>query len=78
MSRETLIGVPAVVQQVKDPVLPQLQLGFNSWPGNFHRPWAWPKKEALIIHNAHEHFKGSEESSSKQICLTLLTSISQS
>ena len=24
--------------QLKDPALPQLWLGFNPWPGNFHMP----------------------------------------
>ena len=42
-------GVPAVVQWVKNLVLPQLWyrlqlwLKFDPWPGNFHMPWAQPK-----------------------------------
>ena len=28
-----------LVQWVKHPALPQLQLGFSPWPGNFHVPW---------------------------------------
>jgi len=42
--------VSLVVQQVKDPALPQLwsrlqlRLGFDPWPGNFHMLWAWPKQ----------------------------------
>ena len=31
-----------MVQQVRDPALPQL--GFDPWPGNFHLLWVWPKK----------------------------------
>ena len=27
---------------LKEPVLPQLWLGFNSWPGNFHLLQVWP------------------------------------
>ena len=23
----------------------QLWLGFDPWPGNFHVPWVWPRKE---------------------------------
>ena len=34
---------------VKDPMLPwhrpQLPLGFDPWPGNFHMPWVQPKKK---------------------------------
>ena len=39
-----------MVQQVKDLVLSLQQLGsllwhkLDSWPRNFHMPWAWPKK----------------------------------
>ena len=42
-------GNSHVVQQVKDPALPQPwhrsqpQRGFDPWPGNFHMPWVWPK-----------------------------------
>ena len=45
------LGNSLVAQWVKDLVLPQLwhrlqlQHGFDSWPGNFHMPWAWPKNE---------------------------------
>ena len=31
--------VPAVAQWVQDPALPQLWLGFDPWPRNFHMPW---------------------------------------
>ena len=43
------LGISHVVQQVKDPALPQQwhqlqpQRGFNPQPGNFHMLWAWPK-----------------------------------
>ena len=46
-----IFGVTAVVQWVKAPVLPQLwcwsqlQLGFDSWPGNFHMPWVQQKRK---------------------------------
>ena len=39
------------MHQVKDPVLSLQWLGsllwcrFNPWPGNFHMPWAQPKKK---------------------------------
>lgn len=42
--------VPNVAQRVKDPALlqlwhrSQLQLGFHTWPRNFHMPCMWPKK----------------------------------
>ena len=41
-----------MVQQVKDPALSLLWLGFNPWPGNSHMPWSWPKNYfslALIL-----------------------------
>ena len=31
-------SIPSLVQWVKDPVLPQLWLGFSPWPRNFHMP----------------------------------------
>ena len=34
-----------VAQQVKDLALSLLWCRFDPWPGNFHMPWAWPKKE---------------------------------
>lgn len=36
-----------MVHRVKDPVLPQLQLqlGFDTWPRNFHILWVWPKNK---------------------------------
>ena len=45
------LGVPCVVQQVKDPVLLQLWcrlqlwLGSNPWPRNFSMPRVWLKKK---------------------------------
>ena len=42
--KKTHWGVPAVVQWVNDPTLPQMwcrsqmQLGFSPWLGNFHMP----------------------------------------
>ena len=30
---------------------PQLQIVLDLWPGNFHMPWLWPKKEKR---NRHE------------------------
>ena len=38
------LGVPAVAQQVKDPALPQLQLGFAPWLGNAHVPRVQPNE----------------------------------
>ena len=40
--------IPSPVQWVKDPMLPQLQLGwqlrlgFSSWPWDFHMSWVRP------------------------------------
>ena len=45
------LGVPAVVQWAKNPVLLQLWcqsqvwLGCNPWPGNFHMPQVWLEKK---------------------------------
>lgn len=41
-----------VAQRARDLVLLQwwcrlqLRLGFNAWPGNFHMPWTWTKKNS--------------------------------
>ena len=32
---------------IKDLVLSLLWLRFDPWPGNFHMPWAWPKKKVI-------------------------------
>ena len=43
-------GSSLAAQEVKDLAglqlwyRPQVQWGFNSWPGNFHMLWMWPKK----------------------------------
>ena len=43
--------VPGLLRQIKDLALlqqwrkPQMQLGFDPWPGNFHILWIWPKME---------------------------------
>ena len=43
-----------MVQQVRDPALSLQQLGlllwrgFDPWPGNFHMPWVWQKKESIF------------------------------
>ena len=45
------MGIPTVVQWVKDQVLPhvwhrlQLWLRFDPWPKNFHTPQVQPKEE---------------------------------
>ena len=31
----------ALISELKEPSLSQLQLRFNSWPGNFHMLWVW-------------------------------------
>ena len=47
-----------MAQQVKDQALLLLWLGsllwygFNPWPGNFHMPWAQPKKKKGIFDQA--------------------------
>ena len=46
----------SLVQQVKDLSLSLLWFrsllwhGFSPWPGNFHMPWVWPKKEEVLIY----------------------------
>lgn len=51
-------GVLAMVQWVKNPVLPScgvghnFQLRFHPWLGNFHKPWVWPKKGGKKKKNA--------------------------
>ena len=44
------VGVSSLAWQrgLKDPVLPQLQLGFNPWPRNFHRLQVQPFKKKKI------------------------------
>ena len=48
VAAETCVGSLARSSELKDPVLPQLQLksqlwvGFNPWPGNFCMTWVWP------------------------------------
>ena len=37
--------IPCPVQWVKDPALTQLQLRFNPWPRNVHRPQVRPLKK---------------------------------
>ena len=37
--------IPGLPQWVEDLVLPQLWLGFNPWPRNFHMLQMQPKKE---------------------------------
>ena len=32
------------MQWVEDPALSLPWCGFDTWPGNFHMPWAWPKQ----------------------------------
>ena len=38
VQKESVGFIPGLVQWVKALVLPQLWLGFDPWPGNFHRP----------------------------------------
>ena len=50
------LGVPTVVQRVKNLALPQLwcrlqlQLDFDPWPRNFHMSWAQLKKKKKNIY----------------------------
>ena len=37
-----------MAQQIKDPRLSLLWHRFNPIPGNFHMPWAWPKKKKKL------------------------------
>ena len=51
MSEAAWVQSPIQAQWVEDPILPQLWcglqqwLGFDPWPGNFHRPQVWPGEE---------------------------------
>ena len=36
--------IPGPVQWVKNPALPHLWLGLNTWPRNFHMQQVWLKK----------------------------------
>ena len=46
VTAEAQVQSPAWHSEFKDPALPQLQLEFNLWPGNFHMPWAGLKKKS--------------------------------
>ena len=37
-----------MVQWVMDLVLSLLWYSFDPWPGNFHMPWVWQKKNKLV------------------------------
>ena len=38
-------SIPGLASGLKDPVLPQLWLGFDTWPGNFPMPQVQPLKK---------------------------------
>ena len=48
---------PAQCSGLKDPALPELWLGFDPWPENFHMLWVWPqlkkkkKKKEILSHD---------------------------
>ena len=42
VTAEAWVRSLAQCSELKDPVLPQLQLGFFPWPGNFHMPQVQP------------------------------------
>ena len=48
---ESTASIPGLAQWIKDLAQlclwrrSQLWLRFDSWPGNFHMPWVWLKKE---------------------------------
>ena len=44
-------SIPGPLQWVKDPVLPQMWLGFDLWPRNFHLLQVLPKKQKQRINN---------------------------
>ena len=54
-----------MAQQVKDPALSLLGLGsllwcgFHPWPGNFHMPWAQPKRTKERKKNQYPNVHGS-------------------
>ena len=43
--RKATMGVPTVIQWVKDPALLQLWLRFDPWPRNFHILQVWLKNK---------------------------------
>ena len=48
---------PGPVQGLKDLALPQLRLGFNPWPRNFHKPWVQSLKKKIGEKTILESFK---------------------
>lgn len=51
-----MVRVPAVVHWGKNPAWPQLWLGFDLWPLNFHIPQVWQggrEGEMVIFRNEH-------------------------
>ena len=43
---------PYLAKWVKDLALPQLQFGFNPWPGSFYMLWVWHKpSEGRTLHD---------------------------
>ena len=68
-------GIPAVVQQVKDPALSLQWFGlllwhrFDPWLENFHMPRAWPKKKKREGGRPEKKkWKKSPVTSSKKVC----------
>ena len=70
--KKIIRGAPAVAQGVKEPGWPQLwrrlqlQLGFNPWPRNSHRPRMQPKNQTETItwrpaSSRHPHYGKSKE-----------------
>ena len=53
------VGSSLVAQGVKDPMLSRLWHRFDSWPGYFHMPWAWPEKK-----------KKKKKKGKKMLCFT--------
>ena len=45
VTEEVWVQSPAHLSGLKDPLLPQLWLRFNPWPGNFHMHQEWPFKK---------------------------------
>ena len=78
------LGVPWCRIKVKDLALSPQQLWlllwhrFHPWPGNFHMPWAWPKRKKKKVYlilavtlwdSYYSHFTSEETNIPKDCCL---------
>ena len=59
VAEEVQVRSLALCGGLKESMLPQLQLGFNPWPRNFHMLWEWTLKNPKIKRMMSSHH-GSE------------------